>query len=133
MNYLDANIFIYAFIDAEDKGNRARLLLKKIRKGKEIAATCALTFDEVFWIVNKEKGFDNALEAGKALLEMPNLIFFDVNDEVIWKAYELIKRYRLDPRDSIHLSSALTHGVFTLISEDKDFDRVKEIERKGLK
>jgi len=133
MKYLDANIFIYAFIDVGDKGNRARLLLKKIREGKEVAATSALTFDEVFWIVKKEKGFDNALKACKALLEMPNLICFDVNDEVIWRAYELIKRYRLDPRDSIHISCALTHGVFTLISEDKDFDRVKEIERKGLK
>lgn len=133
MIYIDSNVFIYAFIDAGDKGSKARLLLKKIREGKEVpAVTSALTFDEVFWIVKKEKGFNNALKAGRALLEMPNLMFLEVNDEVIWKAYELIKKYKLGPRDAIHLSSALIHGVYTIVSEDKCFDNVEEIERKDI-
>jgi len=40
-----------------------------------------------------------------------------------------MEKYDLKPRDAIHLSAAIEHGVFTIISEDKDFDKIKEIER----
>ncbi len=40
-----------------------------------------------------------------------------------------MEKYDLKPRDAIHLSAAIEHSVFTIISEDKDFDKVKEIER----
>jgi predicted nucleic acid-binding protein len=60
------------------------------------------------------------------------LTFLDVNDEILWSAYNLAKRYRLNPRDVIHLACALNHGIFTIVSEDKDFDKVKEIKRKSL-
>lgn len=82
--------------------------------------------------MKKERGFDYALEAGKDLLEMPNLSFLKVDDTVLFQAYNFIKKYGLDPRGAIHLSCAFIHGIFTIISEDKDFDKVKEIGRKGL-
>ncbi|MBE0516189.1 MAG: type II toxin-antitoxin system VapC family toxin [Methanophagales archaeon] len=132
MRYLDANVFIYAALYEGEEGDKARKLIKEVREGEEVAFTSALTFDEFFWIVKKERGFDSALEAGKALLEMPNLTFLDVDDTVLWQAYNFIKRYKLNPRDAIHLSCAFVHGIFTIISEDEDFDKVKEVERKRL-
>ncbi|PKP58327.1 MAG: hypothetical protein CVT88_07465 [Candidatus Altiarchaeales archaeon HGW-Altiarchaeales-1] len=50
----------------------------------------------------------------------------------MWQAYNLISEYKLDPRDAIHAACALIHGVYTIISEDDDFDRIKKFERKGL-
>ena len=61
-----------------------------------------------------------------------NLTFLVVDDVVLRQAYEFIKKYRLDPRDAIHLSCAFVHGIFTLVSDDGDFDTVKEVERCGL-
>jgi len=63
------------------------------------------------------------LKATKAFLEVPNCIFLDVNDAVIWLAYNLVGKYRIDPRDTLNLACALNHEVFTLISENKDFGK----------
>ncbi len=132
MIYLDANVFLNAILNREKEGEKARDLIQKIEKGDMTACTSALSFDEVFWSVKKHRDFEKALKATKAFLEIPNLIFLDVNDKIIWLAYNLAEKYRIDPRDAIHLACALNHGVFALVSEDKDFDKVKEIKRKSL-
>lgn len=132
MIYLDANIFLNAVLNSGEKGKRARALLDDVQKGKKRGATSTLTYDELFWVVQKHRSFDDALEAARALLGMRNLTFLDVDSTVLWRAYDLAKAYRLNPRDSIHLACALANRIFTMISEDKDFDEVKEIERKGL-
>ncbi len=131
MIYLDSNVFLNAILD-EEKGEIARELLRGVQDGKDQAATSALTFDEVFWVVKKHRGFEDALKASKALLEMPNLIFIEVNDKVIWHAWELSKEYGLDPRDSIHAACALSRDIKTIVSEDDHFDTVKEVKRLGF-
>ena len=133
MIYLDANIFLFAALDRRDKGRRARELLKKVQDGREAkAATSTLTYDEFFWIVKKYRGFNLAVKATKALLEMPNLIFLSVDEAIIRKALALVEAYKLNPRDSIHAASAINHNISIIFSEDKDFDRVKELKRKSL-
>jgi predicted nucleic acid-binding protein len=129
MIYLDANVFLSAILNREDEGEKARDLLQKLQKAEIVAATSALSFDEVFWIVKKHRGFISALKAAKTLLEIPNLTFLEVNDQTLWSAYNLAEKYRLDPRDAIHVACALDHAIFTIISEDEHFDKVKEIKR----
>ena len=55
MLYLDANVFIYAAINTQEIGEKARTLLQKIQQGDQQGATSALTFDEVFWSIKKRK------------------------------------------------------------------------------
>lgn len=129
MKYTDSPLFIYAAISSDETGASARKEIKKIREGKQPVLTSTLTFDEVFWKVKKEKGQEAALKAGKAFLEMENVAFVDVTDNVLWRAYELIESYSLDPRDAIHAACALVRGASVMISEDKDFDRITEIKR----
>ena len=129
MIYLDANVFLSAILNQEDEGERARDLLQKLQKAEIVAATSALSFDEVFWIVRKHRGFISALKAAKTLLEIPNLTFLEISDQTLWSAYNLAEKYRLDPRDAIHVACALDHAIFTIISEDEHFDKVKEIKR----
>jgi len=132
MIYLDSMVPIYAILYADKRGEWARNLLEHVRNGKQAAVTSALTFDEVFWKVKKEKGFDAALQAGEAFLTMPNLTFIDVNDEVLWESLALIKQYKLDPRDAIHAACAITHGIYTIISEDSDFDKIVKLNREWM-
>jgi len=132
MMYLDSTTFIWANLYNDKKAENARRLLDSIITGEEFSATSTLTFDEVFWIVKKERNFDIAMESGKALLEMKNLTFLEVNDTVLWRAHNLMGEYRLDPRDAIHVACALVNGIHTIVSEDSDLDKVKEIERIGL-
>lgn len=132
MRYIDSNLFIYAALSLKEKGKKARSHIKKIRKGNTKAVTSVLTFDEVFWKVQQGRGFESALKIGKTFLQTNNLMLVEVNDEVLWRTYNLIEKYELDSRDGIHLACALEKGVHTIISEDEDFDQVKEIDRKWI-
>jgi len=132
MRYFDSNFFIYATLNRGKKGAWARGIISEIESGKISGVTSTLTYDEFFWKVKREKGFNAAVVATEALLEMPNLRFISVTDEVVWKSFELIKNLKLDPRDSIHAACALIHGVFTIVTEDKDFEKIAELTREWM-
>ncbi len=94
------------------------------------ACTSFLTFDEVFYRVKKVLGNDEALKNIEAFLTMPNMRFIDVNDSVIWRSLELIREYKLHPRNSIHAAAAFIAGADSIYSEDVDFDRIRGLKRK---
>lgn len=130
MNYLDSNLVIYAILDETDLGDWARDVLGRVQNEEMPACTSFLTFDEVFYKVNKVKGTEVAIKNLEAFLTMPNMRFVDVNDGVIWKALELIKEYKILPRDAIHAATALIAGAETIFSEDGDFDNIRGLKRK---
>ena len=45
------------------------------------------------------------------------------------KAQKLIKFYNIKPRDALHAATALLQGSNEIISDDIDFDKIKEIKR----
>ena len=132
MIYLDSNVFISAAINNEELGSKCRNLVRRIKEGESKAATSALTFDEVVWKVKKERSFETGLLAGRAILEMKNLSIIEVNETVLAEALGIMKNCILDPRDAIHAACSISRGISTIISEDSDFDRVKELKRKGI-
>ena len=130
MNYFDSNLIIYAILDDSNEGDWARDVLEKVQDGEMPACTSFLTFDEVFYKVNKVKGIDVAIRNLEAFLTMPNMRFFDVDDAVIWKALEIIREYKVLPRDAIHAATAFIAGAEVVFSEDRDFDGMKGLKRK---
>ncbi|MCL7476073.1 MAG: type II toxin-antitoxin system VapC family toxin [Methanosarcinales archaeon] len=130
MNYLDSNLIIYAILDDSDIGDWSRQVLERIQNEEMPACTSYLTFDEVFYKINKVKGIDIAIQNLEAFLTLPNMRFIDVDDSVIWKSLELIREYRILPRDAIHASTALIAGAETIYSQDTDFDDIKGLKRK---
>lgn len=132
MKYLDSNIFIYAAIYTGKKAERAREILKNVVKG-DIAITSTLTIDEVIWAIWREVNREKAIIEGLKILEFPNLNVLDVSSTDVYSALNFMKKYPgLKPRAGIHLSVSLNAGVFRIISDDPDFDEVKEIEREKL-
>lgn len=130
MNYFDSNLIIYAMLDETETGEWARELLERVQTEKMTACTSFLTFDEVFYKVNKVKGSGVAIKNIEAFLTMSNFRFIEVNDGVIWKALELIRGYHLLPRDAIHAATAFISGAQTIFSEDTDFDDIPGLKRK---
>jgi predicted nucleic acid-binding protein len=131
MIYIDSNVFIYATLNTEELGEKARSLLQKIQQGEEKAETSALTFDEVFWAI-KKLDFEAALEAAQALLNFPNLDIISVDRDLSLSALQLIKEYHLAPRDAIHAATAIATRTETVISTDTHFDKIKELKRRNL-
>jgi predicted nucleic acid-binding protein len=91
-----------------------------------------LTWDEVVWVTTKHLGRTDGLEQGQKLLGFPNLEFIKADEAIIAKAQTLMGKYNLSPRDSIHIASALSKKTRTILSDDEDFDLIKEIKRTPL-
>ena len=132
MLYLDSGVFIYAALSREQIGSRARQLLRRVSDGHEETSSCALTFDEVVWVVQKHRSREDALAAGQSFLALPNLTVFSLGQDALFAALSLMRQYRLDPRDAIHASIAILNRCSAIVSADAHFDGLKEIPRKPI-
>jgi hypothetical protein len=132
MLYLDSNVFIYAALSVDEIGEKARALLRKVQRGEEQASSSMLTFDELVWAVKKYRTIEDAINAGEAFLNFPNIKLTIVDGELLTLALNLIKKYKLDPRDSIHAATAILEKAEAIISTDPHFDKIKETQRKPL-
>jgi predicted nucleic acid-binding protein len=130
--YIDSNVFLYAALDPGDRGSWCEAVLRKVQQGEEEAATCSLTLDEVLYKSRKHRTLEDSLRAAEAILSFPNLAILPVDADVVGGAIDLIRRYRLLPRDAIHASSALSRGIGVIYSEDDDFDGVRGLKRRWL-
>lgn len=133
MNYLDANFFLTAFLYPNENGVNALHLLQSIYAGEQQAITSVLTWDEVVYVVQPLRGRDAALLAGQSIFNSRHISLVACDTLIIQKAVQCMQIYSfLDPRDAIHLATAIHMKCDTIISEDKDFDKVKEIKRKWV-
>lgn len=130
--YLDANTFVYASLNRGSLGEKSRSILGEVQGGKVSAASSALSFDEVVWAVKKQRGEPDGVAAGQAMLNIVGLSILSVNQVVLSSAIDLMKKYHLSPRDSIHVASAIGAGAEFIVSEDADFDALTEIRRKSI-
>lgn len=133
MLYLDSNVFIYPALYEGEKAEGAADLLKNIVAGEEKAATASLTIDEVAWILTKNESREAALKESERLLMLPNLQILDVSGETMASALGHMRKHQsLSPRDAIHLATATDHGIYTIATDDRDFDEVDTVERRDL-
>ena|SRR3989338_1963870 len=132
--YLDSNVFILAALSDGHKAAKAKELIKKIIMGQLAGATSSLTIDEVVWVIWKEtKDRSLAIDEGLRILQFDNLKIIEINGNIMRNSLDFMKSYEsLKPRDAIHLSAALSVNVSTIVSDDSDFDDVKEIKRNAL-
>lgn len=136
MQYIDSNVFLYSALyspDLEPKAKKAKEILQKIENKELSAATSTLTWDEVVWVTAKLIGRTDGKAQGQKLLGFPNLKFINVDEKIIAQAQSLMNKYALNPRDSIHAASTLSRKGTIIISDDEDFDQIKEIKRNPLK
>jgi len=131
--YLDANVFVYASVSQQEIGKRCRSLVQDIEAGSVRAVSSSLTFDELVWVVKRLRGYEAAIEAGAAFLNMVGLKITEVDVETLNTALQLINEHRLNPRDSIHAASAILAGAEYILSDDSDFDKLKQkLKRKTI-
>ncbi|MEK6868457.1 MAG: type II toxin-antitoxin system VapC family toxin [Nanoarchaeota archaeon] len=132
--YLDANIFIFPVISNDVRAQKSIEILKKVILGELSAVTSTLTLDEVVWCLLKlTKDRDLAIKEGLKILRFDNLQIISVDQQIMHDSFQFMKKYAsLKPRDAIHLAAALRSNATEFVSDDSDFDVVKEIKRKPL-
>lgn len=108
-------------------------ILNKIASKEIDACTSVLTWDEFFQAIKKNLGSDYASLESERLLRFLNLTFLDADMKVIALAQELAAKYPLGSRDAIHAATAITNECKEIISDDSDFDKIKELKRIKVK
>ena len=122
--YLDTNFLIYGSTDKDsDKKASSQNLVKNLKKD---VCTSILTWDEYVHIVRKILGKQMSLIKSKEFLKM-DITLLSPNRETLRIANNLLDK--LKPRDAIHAATMIQHGIKTIISDDPDFDKIKEIKR----
>lgn len=129
MMYLDANVFIYPHTGQGVKSDASIVLLAKVALGELEAGTSVLSWDEVQHALRRKIPKEQALEVSKNMLFMNNLLWFEADAALLEKAQFLTETCNLQPRDAIHAATAILNGCREIISDDPDFDRVKELKR----
>ena len=126
---IDTNIFLELLLD-QKKANECELFLKEILEGKKAAFITSFSIDSVVLAMirnnaeNKEIiNFLTSLKKYKGL----KIHTFSLKDRI--NALSLIEKYNLDYEDSIILQTAISTKSTEIVSFDKDFDKVKEINR----
>ena len=135
MTYLDANVFIYAAAISsisDTKTVESQRILQKVVEGRAKASTSLLTWDEVVWVCREALPYREAILKGNLILNLPGLEVAEVTTAVVNKAAELAATYNLKPRDAIHAATAIMSGEKEIITDDSDFDKVKELKRISL-
>ncbi|MDA4112089.1 MAG: type II toxin-antitoxin system VapC family toxin [Thaumarchaeota archaeon] len=127
--YLDANFFIIYNFDPTARGEAARSILERIMKGSLRAMTSALALDEVMWVIMKNMKHELLRETIEDIFAIENLVVKDVFSSTPLDALDYIEKYDLKPRDAFHVALMKSAGLNEIVSDDRDFDRVKGIKR----
>ncbi len=130
--YLDANFFIIALLDREKSGEIAYGIHDALCTGKFIGYTSSLTFDEIMWVLKRNKKPHLIAEAVNDLYTTPNLKILPVSAEVPLLSLEYIKDYGLNPRDAFHLAVMAENEIQSIVSDDSDFAKIKGIKHFSL-
>jgi predicted nucleic acid-binding protein len=128
MIFLDANFIIYLNLGVKEVVNFYIKVLQEDR-----LALDPLVIDEVIYISKKKYNvnFNDTISFLDEVV-LPNSLILPIRKEDYDKAKELILQYNLKPSDAFHVAIMLNNSISKIISEDKDFDRIKEIERLWL-
>jgi predicted nucleic acid-binding protein len=126
--YLDTNIFVYSATPGSLYFETSLNLLKRVVELELETATSLGTIQEIVYVMDKlsqrNKGVKIARETTKIIR---NILSIDAS--LLETYLKLIVKYsKLESRDCIHLAVCIKNKIKTIITEDKHFKRVKELE-----
>jgi len=129
--YIDANIFIYSTNPTDSRYSDCKTILEKIATSEIAALTSVETFEEIIHYGQKNKVLEHTIYLCEKLLTT-DLAVVPFPKDLLFPFLKIVKKYlklKIDSRDLIHVISALENGTDTIISADRDFDKISEIKR----
>ena len=130
--FIDANLMIYLNASTDEK-TRHRIDTFFMNMLKEELYTNMLVIDEVLYVSRIK--FNVPYEITFGFLDGVILPYVEIIpvDRIDYEAVkEFIDTFDLRPSDAIHVATMRKSGIRRIVSEDKEFDRVKGIERMWL-
>ena len=129
MRFVDANVFIYVLVKPPKKDYEiSKRILKRIENGEETATSLAVIQEVVDWLEynNRKKEVRSFLTAVNSYLTMNKL---NTTWDDLLTALDDVDEHKIDFVDALTLQTMKKNKINEIYSNDKDFDRVKWIER----
>ncbi len=128
--FVDANVFVYAFLKPKRKlqpheekiKSAAKKIITRINEGEE-TATSVVHFSEICNILEEAHMIE------KGLLFLDNISIKQVTEEDYLKALAIAEDQRIGANDALAYVLMKETGLSRVYSFDKDFDQFKEIQR----
>ena len=118
--YWDANAFLGWFNDEQDKVGACQGVLEAAESGTIEIVTSALTLVEVIKLKGEKHLPREKEEIIRGFFENPYIIVREVDRFIAEDARELIWAHNLNPKDSVHLATALRLKLSVLDTFDRD-------------
>ena len=126
--FIDTNVFAFTLLEEKD-ARPALDVLDKIARGQIQAITSPLVLDELMWVLIKNNRVHLLEMATQNIYKLPNLQILNLDSTAPLIALNYIKEYNLKPRDAMHCAFMQINKIDQIITDDKDFDRVKQFKR----
>lgn len=134
--FLDANVFVYAFLKPKRKlqpheeeiKEAAKKIVTRINAGEEVV-TSVVHFSEVCNVLEDYLSLEEALAIEIDLLFRDNILIKTVTEEDYLKALATAEDHQVGANDAIAYVLMKESGLNRIYSFDKDFDGFKDIDR----
>lgn len=129
MLFVDVNIFLEIQL-SDERSEECKKFLRKIASEELPAATSDyIVYSCLLQISNKLNSAERMEKFIASLSEIKDLTILNPDLKTILTSLGFMKRYSLDFDDALVVSSMIANKIKKLVSFDKHFDKVKEIER----
>jgi predicted nucleic acid-binding protein len=126
--YVDANVFLYAIGGESAYREPCRALIGGIRHQRIRGETSVTTLEEVVHH-RRRRGDAMAVARGREVARICSKVH-PLDQTLSLSALTVVERHpELGIGDAIHVATALAHGLQAVVSGDRDFDRIRGIER----
>ena len=125
--FIDSNVFLHS-IYSTPQTRRCQAFLRKIESGEQNALTSVMVLDEVLFNLMKRMSPQDSERVIQKFLALPHLQVVAVTPENFIDSL-LFVRQGLDPHDALHAAVMKAQGVSSILSYDKDFDKIKSVKR----
>jgi predicted nucleic acid-binding protein len=136
MRFIDANVFIHAFLDPKRPLQSHELKIKESAKSivlrleeDEQMATTVVHLSEVANIFESRMPPRDALEVLSSLMSLPNLTTHGTSGEAYRSALRAAEMLGLGVNDGLAYTTMIANQIYELYSFDKDFDGLSDVKR----
>lgn len=127
--FLDANVFLYALGTDHAYREPCRRILTLAASEGSVAETSVEVLQEVVHVRRRRTGLSEAVARARDILAL-GLPVHDFERADFEAALGLqLAHDLLSSRDAVHAATMRSHGLDLIISADRDFDQLGEIER----
>ena len=129
MIFLDANFLIYLNLGVREVEEFFYRLVTE-----ESLALDPLVIDEVLYVSKRKYGvkYEDTIDFLDRVV-LPVSVVLPITREDYERAKEIIVGSDLKPSDALHVAVMLDNSIRRIVSEDRELDRVKGIERVWLR